>query len=355
MGVVGRHAALVGVCIIVAAAARAGDGAEGTEAASADPCAGGGWRLEGAAVQPGPEATFKPDWHATLATVERCLDARPDACVRVRGHYDATAFDPSVVHAFGSEQAAQLARARGRSEQAVARLYDLGVEGWRLQHVPPPMAPSWRGVSLTLVERCRPVPPAAPPSAAPEPPPEPPAATIESPPRATAVAVVERDGGPLPLALLGALGGDVLAVEGAAEWSGRLRLGIEWQSLSWYAHLGGGVTLSGVDARARGGDVLVGAGHRLRPWLALGLYATVGQGSTGFTDGWMHRTWAVGVEVAECYTVYPGGRICAEQRLSPLGRRAQRALIIDDITYLIPQESDPTMGLALTVGFRQQL
>ena len=244
------------------------------EPASSAACGSGDWRLDGAAARPGRGSTFRPEWQATLEQIDRCLSERPNACVRVRGHFDATGFNPNVEHAFGSRQAAQLARARARSEEIVARLYALGLEDWRLKQVPPPVEPTWRGVSVALVEACRAtavVPPVAPPPpVAPSPPVVSEPATAPSPPindrpNSIVVSVLSPEW-ELPLALIGSLGGDVLAVEGDAQWGTRLRIGLEWNNEAWYAHLGGGVFLTEVTERNYGGDLIVGGGHRPLSW-----------------------------------------------------------------------------------------
>lgn len=117
----------------------------------------GDYQLKGASQAAGdPEVTFVEAWRPQLAEVAACL-ARPDAaqsCVEVQGQFDDQSFPPAVERALGGQRAAQLDRAKGRSDAVATELDTIGVPYERIRRRPPPAVASFRGVRLRVLPTC---------------------------------------------------------------------------------------------------------------------------------------------------------------------------------------------------------
>src|SRR5690606_7749378 len=102
-------------------------------------------------------AVLPEAWAPQLDRIAGCLDApaAARACLEVQGRYDELEFSPEVVRAFGSREAAQAARGRGRAAMVVQALAARGVAAHRVREAAPAPA-SWRGATIRLLPDCLP-------------------------------------------------------------------------------------------------------------------------------------------------------------------------------------------------------
>lgn len=120
-------------------------------------CGNGNWKLDDAGSNPNLEdVTYNEQWTPVLKEIARCVSERQTqgSCLDIRGHSDAIQFSPAVIAAYGSAQAAQMVRARSRSEIVISKLHGMGVKPQLLRLIPPSFEPTFRGVSIELVPEC---------------------------------------------------------------------------------------------------------------------------------------------------------------------------------------------------------
>ncbi len=125
---------------------------------SAGSCSEEKWELKRAPAnhKSDDDVTYNEDWTPVLEEIAGRLksEAFVRACVVIQGHSDQVSFSPEVAAAFGSVEAAQMARARARSIVVISRFHRLGVPVSMLREMPPSPEPTFRGVSIELIREC---------------------------------------------------------------------------------------------------------------------------------------------------------------------------------------------------------
>lgn len=299
-----------------------------------------------------------------LANLARCLE-RPDAaraCLAVQGQFDTVGFSPAVVRAFGSLDAAQQARARGRAARVLRELASAGVPAERLRELVPPSEPTYRGVAIHLQPECLPAPPELGDDdrrmieearrlvelhrarevqavAATPPPPAPPAPA-----------------GPSPFFVEGAVHASAGFGEPDDVVAPGLRVAVGLRAGPIVARVGaGGAVAARAEQRLAGEAFLAGA-YPLLPWLELGATAGARAGAHDPSEPWLERSWFAGVEATQCpFSPWEDVRLCFHEAVLPLGGQLRRGEIEDGEVVRIPPETDDRTRFELSVSLRHDL
>lgn len=339
-------------------------------------CQAGPWTFDGAKWESGPEVAYKESWSETLIAIASCAPQikRSGACFEVQGHFDGIPFGSTVVRIFGSTEAAQQARGRGRANSILQKLGELGVPSTMLHEVSPGVSPTFRGAKVriangcstdldALEERYR--------------------AVISeelgqlrreqiSPDeyaRRAAIAMGQAQNkqapteSPLPSAHKFWLGGGLDAsalflFPGTDDVYGPvLRLGGGWHNEQFYGTLLAGASLgSEVEERA-GLEGLLSAGYYRNRWVQVGLAFEYRVASSGANTPWIDRTWSVAIEAHQCPWTFGNVDVCLQEAFSPVGGHVRRAEYSDtlDSIELIDQRSNSLIRLDLGVVARMSL
>lgn len=323
---------------------------KGGKAQAGTSCEAGAWRLEGASSSPEEDgsAVYVAEWEPLLDEVAACLaaPALQYACIEIQGQFDDRTFSSSVVTAFGSLEAAQQARARGRANVVQARLEEKGVSPGRLRQRSPGREPTFRGATLTVVPDCLPRPVEMSDEdrkAIAE------ARAILANPPTRVVEVVREvprsSGLDLPLHLEAGLQGGMGVVGGDASFSSLFHLGLGLEVGRAYARLEGRLAAEREEARRGGEGLRIAGGMALLSWLDVGIVAGVHWSSVGLFEPWLERTLALGVEGRECLLALgEWGRLCLRQSVFPLGDVTRRATIRDGLLETHPETTENYFG-----------
>jgi hypothetical protein len=332
-----------------------------SQAPAAFDCAARKWVLDGAPAKAdaGDGATFSPAWQATLEGIASCSQrpAWKTACVAVQGHTDAIAFNDPVVAAFGSVEAAQLARGRGRSATVLNRLYQLGVPSERLRELPPSATPDFRGVTVSVVPGCAQLGgdgqgalthdelrSAVRDSVS---------DALEAQRRAELAAQPKPVVYPHTFWLEANLSASLVGTTPDSAVGPLLDLGGGWRWRMLYAHADVGFAVGSTAPQRLGFEFGGGAGWYHARWLQVGLLANDRFSSSSVGRGWLEQTWALGVEGTHCLMRWRGYDLCAREAVLPLGGRTRRAEEIDGTLYRIPDAHDSSLRFELGVSLRR--
>ncbi len=329
--------------------ARAADAADELPAA----CQPGRWDLDGAGFRVGDDTDFNPAWTARLEDIAACL-GHPRlrrACAEVQGQVDLLAFTPAVVQAYGSQRAAQEARAQGRASRVLAELKRLGVPSARLRERPPGQESSYRGARVELVLACL---DAAVPETDAVPQHQIDAAIEAAVTRLADQTAGRAEEGGLSRAELDAavaeavaealstgrapprqhqvwaealVGGSLMAGSPSAAVVTLVGGGGGWTNDLVFAHLDLGLDIGTPEEQRVGVEAQLAGGYVFQrwPWLEVGLVAGNRWSSVSPAEPWLERSWFVGVESSQClFHLWPGNDTCIEETLVPLGRRVRR-------------------------------
>ncbi len=303
--------------------------------APADPCSAYDLTLDGAGRRSEDEtAAFVESWRPSLEAAAACVRA-PGAersCIEVQGQYDEHTFDTAVARAMGGQRAAQIHRARGRSEAVVTELAEMGVPYDRIHHRPPPATATYRGVRVqVLVECVAPAPEAAMPgwAASPEVLAESLRATGLMEPAAPAPAAPEEPPSPAvgPFSIDGTVLFDFMMSRPSDAFGFGARTGFGFGENLFYARLFFGIgTADQLEQRAQ---VFWGASGGLRPlrWLRVGLLFTHRFGTYQAFDPWFEQSWHLGLEAEQRIVDLGRVSVWVGESLSPVGARTQRATV----------------------------
>jgi hypothetical protein len=319
--------------LLLARSATAADGA-------GDPCATSSWVLTGASERPEDgTAAFVPSWAPVLDQVAACAQAPAlqRACLVVQGHADRVPFRDTMVTALGSQEAAQVARARGRALMVLARLQELGLGAARLREGPPVVHSQVRGVEVRVVAGCtdggegqteeelaalvdRRVAgaiaahqahddEAAPPPAPPGP---------------------EEPVGPPPGRFFadGALDATLLAARPTTVFAPALQAGVGWRRGPALVRLGAGVAIGTEPAHRTGFDAALTGAWALGRW-ELGPQLRYRLASASPGDPWLEQAFALGAQATRCPWGQGGARreVCLTGAVLPLGLRQVRGTV----------------------------
>lgn len=359
-----------GLLVFLALLARRAGAESVPEAARpADLCAARSWVLDGAAARPGGdvEADLPEEWRPRLQAIARCLE-NPDAaraCLVVQGQFDALGFTPGVVATFGSLEAAQQARARGRAARVLGELTAAGAPDTQLREASPLRAPTYRGVSIVWREECLP------------PPPELGAEdrrVIEEARQLVEAHRVEEEGrpvetpgvtsvvespapsGPSPFFLEGALHASAGMGDPATVIAPGLRVAIGLEAGPIVARAGIGGAVAARDEQRLSGEAFLGVAYRLLPWIELGPVAGGRVGGPDPPESWLERSWFAGAEATECpWSLWDGVDFCLQQAVLPFGRQVRRGEVEDGRIFRIPAEANDRTRLELSVALRNEL
>lgn len=279
-----------------------------------------------------PEVTFVEAWRPTLHEVATCL-ARPEAaqsCIEVQGQFDEQSFPPAVERALGGRRAAQLDRAKGRSDAVATELDAVGVPYERIRRRPPQAVASYRGVRLRVLPGCVATAHAA---ALPEwlASPEAVAQALERT-RARPVAIAPppaRDPAPPlgPFSVDGAARFGALITSADDAFAFSVNAGLGYQRKRFYArvNLGAG-TADRLEQRAFF-EWGASAGGLVRPWLRVGGALAHRVGTYRLRDPWYEQAWAFGVESEQRLASLGAVSVWLGESISPAGFRVQRGTV----------------------------
>jgi hypothetical protein len=316
-------------------------------------CQPGRWDLDGAGFRVGEDTDFNSAWTATLEDIAGCLGhpRLQRACAQVQGRVDLLAFTTAIVQAYGSQQAAQDARAQGRASRVLAELKRLGVPSNRLREAPPGRESSFRGARVELVLDC--LVDAAPATTV---------ATqrqIDAAVEAAVTRIVEdaakrpEDDGlsraEIEAAVAEAVaeavsehrapprqhqvwaealvGGSLIAGSPSAALSTLVAVGGGWTNDLFYAHLDLGIDVGTPEEQRFGFEGQLAGGYVFQrlPWLEVGVVVGDRLSSVSPVEPWLEQSWFVGLESSQClFHFWPGNDTCFEETLVPLGRRVRR-------------------------------
>lgn len=312
-------------------------------------CGEGRFQLKGADAG-GTESNFPPEWNEPLARILACAQ-RPeleDTCIVVQGRFDALPFREGAapVNAASGVAGAQSDRADRRARLVMSHLLGMGARPGRLQSVPAPIEPTFRGVEITLSPGCAKPADYEP---APEPLPEPaPEAAAEPAAVSTALTETEPEARPQPEAepapephverpvwvegeaLFSATLTDPEDLFGSA-----LRVGGGFQHGGAYARVGFGLAVTSNDTARGAWEVLFALGGVFDDWLQLGAVVVYGEGSDAMFAGWIERGWSAGIESRQCVAeLARSWHLCLREALLPLGEHEVRGELRDGRVYL---------------------
>jgi hypothetical protein len=314
--------------------------------------------LGGAGQRSGEEdAAFVEAWRPSLEAAAACVRAAGSerSCVEVQGQYDANTFDTAVARSMGGQRAAQLHRARGRSEAVVTELAAMGVPYERIRHRPPPAEPTYRGVRVKVIRECLP-----PPSETEMPAwaasPEVLAGSqtetglVAAPPPAAAPAPEPPVVGPFSIDAALTLG--FLMSDADDAFSLGLRAAFGWGEGRHYARAL--IALGTADDLEQRAHIAWGVSGGFRPlrWLRLGGVFSQRFGTYEAFDPWFERSWHLGVESEQRIADLDRVSVWIGESLSPIGARYQRATIENGEPINSADRRDYAMQAQLVVTVR---
>ncbi len=340
---------------------------EGTSAK----CGSGSWKLEAAPERSKDDAGFNSAWQAELDNIVACLrdEQMERACVLVQGQYDATPFEGAADRAVGGQSSAQSLRATGRAQRVRSWLYDAGVAPRRIQEVPPPAEPSWRGVLVELQLDC--LPPSDPVVVVAETDPERVRAVVvekmkeeqdkrteeqeKENAEAPAPREIEPEDPPGPWWVGVGTGFGGLSAKGADDVVNWVALvGVGRTGEHSYMKLGTGVSIGSQKGQARGLETSIGLGWHALDWLLVGVRAGHRISAAGVSEPWADQVWFGGVEGAQCLPLTSSLDACVEEFMGG-GRWSQRAVIVQDRLFFVPTEDHQAFLFGLGIGVRERL
>lgn len=349
-----------------------------TETSSNDFCATGPWSLDGATWDTGPEATYREAWTPTLTSIARCepMLKSTGKCVEVQGQFDDIPFaGAAVVRAFGSKEAAQQARARGRASAVLKHLDDLGIDGILLRERAPGDTATYRGAQVRFVDGCGTD-----------------LAALEqrysevvarelarlqeqegnrasSDVETRVAAEVQRlkaeeaAASPHVIWLAGGIDLSAMWIAPRADDDGAfgsvLHLGGGWHNDIAYAQANLGAGVGAPAAQRVAFDATASAGYYGSKLVQVGLLVAYRAGSPAISSPWAERTWAVGVEGTQCIdaTARLGidAELCLRESLLPFGGHLRRARVNDGELERIPAESHAALRFDVGAIVRYRL
>lgn len=361
--------ALVGALLLLCALCVAVD-ARAQQPAAAPSSAGAfcdarQWSLDGASARADEagEAALPATWLPQLDQIASCLQepAAARACLEVEGRHDDRLFPPEVVRAFGGQEAAQAARARGRATLALQELRGRGVPADRLREVPPPAGPSFRGVSIRLVPDCLPAAaqlsdedrrlldearalieekkatPPPPPPAPPQQQPEPQQSRLQG------FADVS-------------LHGSLATADSATVASPGLRLAAGAKAGWLAARIGVGAATSNREAQQNALEAFVAAEFHVLPWLSVGPVAGLRFGAPATDAPWLERSFHAGFEAAQhLLTFGENNHLLLQQAVLPFASQERRGEIGNGRLERIPPTSESMVRFELGLSLRHDL
>lgn len=295
-------------------------------------CDGASWVLGEAGRARGAAVTFNPRWQATLGKIAACKTYMIEnaRCLRLQGHYDSHVFNRDIVHVFGTQEAAQMTRARSRAQTVESHLESLGFPAALVVKRPPPAESSFRGVLVDYEEDCF----GAKQYVEAEPTPEPivetvtvveavePATETTAEPAITSTQKITRD-------LWTQLDTGALYLDDRDGLMGlQTALHLGWTYRGLYIKVLG--TMSGTNEELHrtgyGGQAGVGI-HT--PWTDLGLIGGIRNNARGLNDPVGDQIQFVGVDAQQCVWRFSSFTLCLREAFAPL-TRLERKLDLDN-------------------------
>lgn len=291
-------------------------------------CESAPWVLGEAGRSGGATVTFNPNWQTLIKKIAGCKAhmIKHARCLRLQGHYDSHVFSTDIVHVFGTQQVAQMVRARSRAQTVAAHLESLGFPEALVTTRQPPPESSFRGVLVDYEEDCF----GAKQSIEPEPTPEPVVEVV------TVVEEVELSPEPTPTPIkkltrdlwtqldAGALYLDDR--DGVIGLQTALHLG--WTHRGLYIKVLG--TMSGTNEELHRAGYGVQAGFGVHtPWTDLGVIAGIRNNARGLSDPVGDQIQFVGVDAQQCVWRHSSFALCVREAFAPL-TRMQRKLDLDN-------------------------
>lgn len=335
----------------------------GTRAAASEPCSASSWNLDGASSSPKEDgsATFVSTWNPVLDEIAACVSDPSHAytCIEIQGQFDELAFSPGVIAAFGSEEAAQKARARARADAVREKLEEKGVGPERLRQRSPGASPTFRGVRLTLLSECL---PRAELSESDRQALAEARAIIANPPTRTVEVVREvkvPTGGfdlPFPLYTEAGLHGGLAFPEAGPALSPIVSVAIGGKVDQVYGRMEGRIASDTAESRRGGWGLRAAGGMELHSLLALGLVGDLQWSSVGLSEAWLERSFRLGVEGTQCLIrLGEGSAFCLRQSLFPFGSLARRGTIRDGVLKVHEKVSEYLLSAELGLIFHYSL
>jgi len=306
------------------------------------PCGLPSWILTGASERPEEgTAAFVPAWAPVLDQIAACArePALQRACLVVQGHADQVPFRDVMAAALGSQEAAQVARARGRAFMVLARLQELGLGAARLREGPPVLHSQVRGVEIRVVAGCT--------------------GEGEGQTEAELAALVDRrvaeaiaahqdraDQAPPPPAPApldqeegegpgagrffadGSLDATLLGAKPTTVFAPALQAGVGWRRGPALARLGAGVAIGTEAAHRMGLDAALTGAWTLGRW-ELGPQFRYRLASASPGDPWLEQAIALGAQATRCPWGQGDGRreVCLTGAVLPFGLRQVRGTV----------------------------
>lgn len=240
-----------------------------------------------------------------------------------------------MIAAFGSEEAAQRARARARADAVQAKLEERGLAPGRLRQRAPGASPTFRGVELTFVPDCLPLGELSEDQrqALAEA-----RAILENPPTRTVEVLREVEvpsGGlalPLPLFAETGLHGGLAFPQAGAAFSPQLSVALGGRVDPAYGRVEGRIATDTAESRRGGWGIRWAGGMDLHPLLALGVVGDLQWSSVGLSEAWLERSFRLGIEGSQCLLrVGEGTDLCLRQSFFPYGSLSRRGTIRDRV------------------------
>ncbi len=295
-------------------------------------CDGKSWVLGEAGRARGATVTFNPRWQDMLEKIAGCKAQmiKQARCLRLQGHYDSYVFGRDVVRVFGTQEVAQMTRARSRAQTVEAHLETLGFPGALIVRRSPPAVSSFRGVLVDYEEDCF----GAKQYVDADPIPEPvvevvtiiedvePAAQSMPEPMLTPMKKMTRD-------LWTQLDAGALYLDdrdGVAGLQTALHLG--WTYRGLYVKVLG--TMSGTNEELHRAGYGGQAGFGVHtPWTDLGIVAGIRNNARGLADPVGDQIQFVGVDAQQCVWRFGSFALCLREAYAPL-TRMERQLALDN-------------------------
>ncbi|MBN2802842.1 MAG: hypothetical protein JXR91_07095 [Deltaproteobacteria bacterium] len=337
---------------------------------ASDYCKDKVWELRGASTESkSGNVTYLDEWTPLLEDAVNCSKNVMNSgfCVKVQGQYDNVPFPKSVIATFGSQRAAQLARATARAAMVSDRLRMMGIDGESIQMLPPPAESTFRGASILFDSSCKPVGDGK---------------TVvlvvgnESQIDEASVGDVvtkrlqdedkrkkeleEQNKKPSPHEFFADVSFKwvplVIAPSADSKLVNAVMFGASmgWNNNLLYARISGDGGIGTEEEYKASADFNGAFGYYHRPWLNVGVFGGMHFAWPG-TSTWLHRSWFVGVEGTHCFlrNKIGFGEVCIREAFAPIGKSLKRLELQDDGSLVrINEKDDYSMRFELGVMFR---
>jgi len=324
-------------------------------------CVKNSWKMKGADLDHSGEASYRKKWTPTLEHISACFKKTRTnrTCIRVQGQYDDVKFPANVVATFGSQEAAQRARAKARSAMVVSKLQEFKVHPESILEIAPLPTVTYRGVSVEFVNDCLSL------------------TTNESvnvsneidTSKLASVVAAKVDTDAIADAVVQKLvkkhtikntksdtvsfnkfflGTGVYSTFVMVDSDDRSekdflympKIGAGWHSKFLYGKLSSGFGMGHSGHYRYAADVDIHFGYYRNPLLQFGVTSGMRYAWSKEMKSYLQRSWYIGIEGTHCFNIQSNLKVCAYEMIAPLGNATSRLEYDNGNLYKINERDD---------------